>query len=241
MAIPLVIDLMNLVVPLQISARDMGFPFFNSMTFWQFIAGVVLINMYLGVGEFAQTALLTHPPLFSKEYSPDVGSDYWMLSLHISEFSTLFAGINLFTAILKMRGSGIFLIKMQVFTWTSFCLNILIIIAFPILTVTIALLTLDRYIGTYFFKKDIGSNMLIYINLIWAWGHPEVYILVLPVFSVFSEVTATFSRKRLFEYNSLVRETIAITFLAFIVYLHHFFTMNSALGRMSTPSSGLRP
>ncbi|WP_130651505.1 cytochrome o ubiquinol oxidase subunit I [Candidatus Hamiltonella defensa] len=226
-AMPLVIGLMNLVVPLQIGARDMAFPFFNSLSFWLFVAGVVLINMSLGVGEFAQTGWLAYPPLSGKEYSPDVGVDYWIWSLQISGFGTLFTGINLFTTILKMRAPGMSMMKMPVFTWTSFCSNILIIIAFPILTVTIALLTLDRYVGTHFFTNDMGGNMMMYINLVWAWGHPEVYILVLPVFGIFSEVTATFSRKRLFGYTSLVWATIVITFLAFIVWLHHFFTMGS--------------
>ncbi|ASV32837.1 cytochrome o ubiquinol oxidase subunit I [Candidatus Williamhamiltonella defendens] len=226
-AMPLVIGLMNLVVPLQIGARDMAFPFFNSLSFWLFVAGVVLINMSLGVGEFAQTGWLAYPPLSGKEYSPDVGVDYWIWSLQISGFGTLFTGINLFTTILKMRAPGMSMMKMPVFTWTSFCSNILIIIAFPILTVTIALLTLDRYLGTHFFTNELGGNMMMYINLIWAWGHPEVYILVLPVFGIFSEVTATFSRKRLFGYTSLVWATIVITFLAFIVWLHHFFTMGS--------------
>jgi len=152
-AMPLVIGLMNLVVPLQIGARDMAFPFFNSLSFWLFVAGVVLINMSLGVGEFAQTGWLAYPPLSGKEYSPDVGVDYWIWSLQISGFGTLFTGINLFTTILKMRAPGMSMMKMPVFTWTSFCSNILIIIAFPILTVTIALLTLDRYVGTHFFTN----------------------------------------------------------------------------------------
>lgn len=226
-AMPLVIGLMNLVVPLQIGARDMAFPFLNSLSFWLFVAGVVLINLSLGIGEFAQTGWLAYPPLSGKEYSPDVGVDYWIWSLQISGMGTLLTGINLFTTILKMRAPGMSLMKMPVFTWTSFCSNILIIIAFPILTVTIALLTLDRYLGTHFFTNELGGNMMMYINLVWAWGHPEVYILVLPVFGIFSEVTATFSRKRLFGYTSLVWATIVITFLAFIVWLHHFFTMGS--------------
>ncbi|WP_158380028.1 cytochrome o ubiquinol oxidase subunit I [Candidatus Williamhamiltonella defendens] len=226
-AMPLVIGLMNLVVPLQIGSRDMAFPVLNSLSFWLFVAGMVLINLSLGVGEFAGTGWLAYPPLSGKEYSPDVGVDYWIWSLQISGIGTLLTGINLFTTILKMRAPGMSMMKIPVFTWTSFCSNILIIIAFPILTVTIALLTLDRYLGTHFFTNDMGGNMMMYINLVWAWGHPEVYILVLPVFGIFSEVTATFSRKRLFGYTSLVWATIVITFLAFIVWLHHFFTMGS--------------
>jgi cytochrome o ubiquinol oxidase subunit 1 len=227
MAMPFVVGLMNVVVPLQIGARDVAFPFLNSLSFWFFVVGVVLINISLGVGEFAQTGWLAYPPLSGKEYSPGVGVDYWIWSLQISGLGTLLTGVNFFATILKMRAPGMPLMKMPVFTWAALCTNVLIIVSFPILTVTIALLTLDRYLGTHFFTNDMGGNMMMYINLIWAWGHPEVYILVLPVFGVFSEVTATFSRKRLFGYTSLVWATIAITVLSFIVWLHHFFTMGS--------------
>lgn len=227
MAMPLIVGLMNAVVPLQIGARDVAFPFLNSLSFWLFVAGVVLINISLGIGHFAQTGWLAYPPLSSKEYSPGVGVDYWIWSLQISGVGTLLSGINFFATIIKMRAPGMTLMKMPVFTWTALCANILIIAAFPILTVTITLLTLDRYLGTHFFTSNMGGNMMMYINLIWAWGHPEVYILVLPVFGVFSEVTATFSRKSLFGYKSLVWATIAITLMSFIVWLHHFFTMGS--------------
>lgn len=227
MAMPFVVGLMNVVVPLQIGARDVAFPFLNSLSFWFFVVGVVLINISLGVGEFAQTGWLAYPPLSGKEYSPGVGVDYWIWSLQISGLGTLLTGVNFFATILKMRAPGMPMMKMPVFTWAALCTNVLIIVSFPILTVTIALLTLDRYLGTHFFTNDMGGNMMMYINLIWAWGHPEVYILVLPVFGVFSEVTATFSRKRLFGYTSLVWATIAITVLSFIVWLHHFFTMGS--------------
>lgn len=227
MAMPFVVGLMNVVVPLQIGARDVAFPFLNSLSFWFFVVGVVLINISLGVGEFAQTGWLAYPPLSGKEYSPGVGVDYWIWSLQISGLGTLLTGVNFFATILKMRAPGMPMMKMPVFTWAALCTNVLIIVSFPILTVTVALLTLDRYLGTHFFTNDMGGNMMMYINLIWAWGHPEVYILVLPVFGVFSEVTATFSKKRLFGYTSLVWATIAITVLSFIVWLHHFFTMGS--------------
>ncbi|WP_127959606.1 cytochrome o ubiquinol oxidase subunit I [Serratia microhaemolytica] len=226
-AMPLIVGLMNLIVPLQIGARDVAYPFLNSLSFWLFAASVVLVNLSLGLGEFAQTGWLAYPPLSGLEYSPGVGVDYWIWSLQISGLGTLLTGVNFFATILKMRAPSMPLMKMPVFTWTALCSNILIIISFPILTVTIALLTLDRYIGTHFFTNDMGGNMMMYINLIWAWGHPEVYILVLPIFGVFSEVTATFSRKRLFGYTSLVWATVVITLLSFIVWLHHFFTMGS--------------
>ncbi|MFT8210679.1 MAG: cytochrome o ubiquinol oxidase subunit I [Symbiopectobacterium sp.] len=226
-ATPFVVGLMNLAVPLQIGARDVAFPFLNSLSFWLFVVGVILINLSLGIGEFAQTGWVAYPPLSGKEYSPGVGVDYWIWSLQISGLGTTLTGVNFFATIIRMRAPGMTLMKMPVFTWTALCTNVLIIAAFPILTVTIALLTLDRYLGTRFFTNDMGGNMMMYINLIWAWGHPEVYILVLPIFGVYSEVVATFCRKRLFGYTSLVWATIAITVLSFIVWLHHFFTMGS--------------
>ncbi|MGL9759798.1 MAG: cytochrome o ubiquinol oxidase subunit I [Symbiopectobacterium sp.] len=226
-ATPFLVGLMNLAVPLQIGARDVAFPFLNSLSFWLFIVGVALINLSLGIGEFAQTGWVAYPPLSGKEYSPGVGVDYWIWSLQISGLGTTLTGVNFFATIVRMRAPGMTLMKMPVFTWTALCTNALIIAAFPILTVTIALLTLDRYLGTHFFTNDMGGNMMMYINLIWAWGHPEVYILVLPVFGVYSEVVATFCKKRLFGYTSLVWATIAITVLSFIVWLHHFFTMGS--------------
>ncbi len=226
-AMPLVIGLMNIVVPLQIGARDVAFPFLNNISFWFTAAAVVLINVSLAVGEFAQTGWLAYPPLSGLEYSPGVGVDYWIWSLQISGLGTLLTGVNFFATIIKMRAPGMTMMRLPVFTWTALCANILIIASFPILTVTVALLTADRYLGTNFFTNDMGGNMMMYINLIWAWGHPEVYILVLPVFGIFSEVVATFCKKKLFGYTSLVWATIAITVLSFIVWLHHFFTMGS--------------
>ncbi|MGK2946621.1 MAG: cytochrome o ubiquinol oxidase subunit I [Candidatus Malihini olakiniferum] len=226
-ATPFVVGLMNLAVPLQIGARDVAFPFLNSLSFWLFVVGVILINLSLGIGEFAQTGWVAYPPLSGREYSPGVGVDYWIWSLQISGLGTTLTGVNFFVTIIRMRAPGMTLMKMPVFTWTTLCTNMLIIAAFPILTVTVALLTLDRYLGTHFFTNDMGGNMMMYINLVWAWGHPEVYILVLPIFGVYSEVVATFCKKRLFGYTSLVWATISITVLSFVVWLHHFFTMGS--------------
>ncbi len=227
MAMPFMVGLMNIIVPLQIGARDVAFPFLNSLSFWLLIASVALINISLGIGEFAQTGWLAYPPLSGHQYSPGVGVDYWIWSLQISGLGTLLTGVNFFVTILKMRAPGMTMMKMPVFTWTALCSNVLIIISFPILTVTIALLTLDRYLGTHFFTNDFGGNQMMYVNLIWAWGHPEVYILILPAFGIFSEVVATFCKKRLFGYTSLVWATAAITILSFIVWLHHFFTMGA--------------
>ena len=226
-AMPMVIGLMNLVVPLQIGARDVAFPFMNNLSFWLFAAGVVLVNISLVVGEFAKTGWLAYAPLSGIDYSPGVGVDYWIWALQISGIGTTLTGINFFVTILKMRTKGMTLFRMPIFTWTALCTNVLIILSFPILTATIAMLTLDRYLGMHFFTNDMGGNQMMYVNLIWAWGHPEVYILILPAFGVFSEVIATFSKKRLFGYNTLVWATIAITLLSFIVWLHHFFTMGA--------------
>ncbi|MDN3525990.1 cytochrome o ubiquinol oxidase subunit I [Halomonas sabkhae] len=226
-AMPMVIGLMNLVVPLQIGARDVAFPFLNNLSFWLFVGGVILVNVSLFLGEFAKTGWLAYAPLSGIEYSPGVGVDYWIWALQVSGIGTTLTGINFFVTILKMRTKGMKLFRMPIFTWTSLCANILIIASFPILTATIALLTLDRYLGFHFFTNDFGGNMMMYVNLIWAWGHPEVYILILPAFGVFSEVISTFARKRLFGYGTMVWATVAITFLSFIVWLHHFFTMGA--------------
>ncbi len=227
MAMPFMVGLMNIVVPLQIGARDVAYPFLNSLSFWLFVVGVALMNISLGVGEFAQTGWLAYPPLSGKQFSPGVGVDYWIWSLQISGIGTLLTGVNFFVTILKMRAPGMKMMQMPVFTWTALCTNVLIIISFPILTATVALLTLDRYLGTHFFTNEMGGNQMMYVNLIWAWGHPEVYILILPAFGIFSEVVATFCKKRLFGYTSLVWATAAITILSFIVWLHHFFTMGA--------------
>ena len=227
MAMPFVIGLMNVVMPLQIGARDVAFPYLNSMSFWLTAAGAILVNISLVVGEFAHTGWLAYPPLSELAYSPGVGVDYYIWALQISGLGTLLSGVNLITTIFKMRAPGMTLMRMPVFTWTTLCANMLIVAAFPILTVTLAMLGLDRYLGMHFFTNDAGGNPMMYVNLIWAWGHPEVYILVLPVFGIFSEVVATFSRKRLFGYDAMVYATMAIGVLSFMVWLHHFFTMGA--------------
>jgi len=226
-AMPLVTGLMNYVVPLQIGARDVAFPFLNNFSFWMTTSGAVLVMMSLFVGEFARTGWLAYPPLSGILASPDVGVDYYIWSLQIAGIGTLLSGVNLLVTIVKMRAPGMGLMRMPIFTWTALCTNTLIIAAFPVLTAVLALLSLDRYVGTNFFSNDFGGNAMMYVNLIWIWGHPEVYILVLPVFGVFSEVVATFSSKRLFGYASMVYATLVITILSYLVWLHHFFTMGS--------------
>ncbi|MEJ8853186.1 cytochrome o ubiquinol oxidase subunit I [Variovorax robiniae] len=226
-AMPLVTGLMNFVVPLQIGARDVAFPFLNNFSFWMTVTGAVLVMASLFVGEFARTGWLAYPPLSGLAYSPDVGVDYYIWSLQLAGIGTLLSGVNLVVTILKMRAPGMGLMKMPVFTWTALCTNVLIVAAFPVLTAVLALLSLDRYLGFNFFTNDLGGNAMMYVNLIWIWGHPEVYILVLPVFGVFSEVVSTFSGKRLFGYSSMVYATVVITILSYLVWLHHFFTMGS--------------
>ncbi|CAM4226228.1 cytochrome o ubiquinol oxidase subunit I [Kerstersia similis] len=227
MAMPFMTGLMNIIVPLQIGARDVAFPLLNSLSFWLFVVGVALVNVSLGIGEFATTGWLAYPPLSGIEMSPGVGVDYYIWSLQISGLGTLLTGVNFIVTILKMRAPGMDLMKMPVFTWTVLCSSILIVAAFPVLTATLAMLSLDRYLGMHFFTNDMGGNPMMYVNLIWIWGHPEVYILVLPAFGIFSEVVSTFSGKRLFGYKSMVYATMAIAFLSFIVWVHHFFTMGA--------------
>ncbi|WCM86610.1 cytochrome o ubiquinol oxidase subunit I [Acidovorax sp. NCPPB 3576] len=226
-AMPLVTGLMNYVVPLQIGARDVAFPFLNNFSFWMTTSGAVLVMASLFVGEFAKTGWLAYPPLSGILHSPDVGVDYYIWSLQIAGVGTLLSGVNLLVTIVKMRAPGMGLMKMPVFTWTSLCTNVLIVAAFPVLTAVLALLSLDRYAGFNFFTNDFGGNSMMYVNLIWIWGHPEVYILILPLFGVFSEVVSTFSRKKLFGYASMVYATVVITILSYLVWLHHFFTMGS--------------
>ncbi|KWI98130.1 cytochrome ubiquinol oxidase subunit I [Burkholderia ubonensis] len=227
MAMVFMVGLMNLIVPLQIGARDVAFPFINSLSFWMTAVSAILINISLVIGEFAQTGWLAYPPLSELQYSPGVGVDYYLWALQISGVGTLLTGVNFFVTIIKMRAPGMSLMKMPVFTWTALCTNVLIMASFPILTATLALLGLDRYLGMHFFTNEAGGNAMLYLNLIWAWGHPEVYILILPAFGIFSEVIATFAKKPLFGYKTMVYATCAIMVLSFLVWLHHFFTMGS--------------
>lgn len=226
-AMGLMFGIINLILPQQLGARDVAFPFLNAASFWLFTAGMLLINLSLVIGEFSAAGWLAYPPLSEIKFSPGVGVDYWIWSLQIAGIGSLMSGINFITTILKMRAPGMTMMKMPMFAWNVFGSMVLVVFAFPILTVTLALLYLDRAMGMHFFTADGGGNAMMYINLIWAWGHPEVYILVLPAFGIFSEIVPTFSRKRLFGYTSMVWATWAIVFLSFIVWLHHFFTMGA--------------
>ena len=229
-AMPLVIGLMNFVVPLQLGVRDVAFPTMNSISLWLTASGVLLTNLSLAIGEFAKTGWVAYPPLSELQFSPGVGVDYYLWSLQISGIGTLLTGVNFVTTILKIRAPGMGYMRMPVFCWTALAANLLIVAAFPVLTALFAMLLLDRYLGFHFFTVSGGGNAMMYVNLFWVWGHPEVYILVLPAFGVFSEVSATFSGKPLFGYRSMVWATMAICVLSYTVWLHHFFTMGASAG-----------
>src|ERR1700724_229028 len=226
-AMAFMIGLMNFVVPLQLGVRDVAFPTLNSISFWLTATGALLINLSLVIGNFARTGWMGYPPLSELAFSPDVGVDYYLWSLQISGIGTLLTGVNFVTTILKLRAPGMTYFRMPVFCWTALAANLLIVAAFPILTATFVMLLLDPYLGFHFFTNDAGGNQMMYVNLFWAWGHPEVYILILPCFGVFSEVAATFSGKGLFSYRSMVWATLGICILSFTVWLHHFFTMGA--------------
>ncbi len=226
-AMPFVIGLMNFVVPLQLGVRDVAFPTLNSVSFWLTCVGALLVNVSLVVGEFSRVGWLPYPPLSEAPYSPGVGVDYYLWAIQLSGVGTLLTGVNFVTTILKVRAPGMSYLRMPMFCWTALASNLLIVAAFPVLTATLAMLSLDRYLGFHFFTNGGGGNMMMFVNLIWAWGHPEVYILVLPAFGVFSEVFSTFSGKPLFGYRSMVIATMLICVISYCVWLHHFFTMGA--------------
>jgi cytochrome o ubiquinol oxidase subunit I len=227
MAMPFLAGLMNIVVPQQIGSRDVAFPFMNALSLWLTAAGALLVMVSLGVGEFSKAGWSGYAPLTEREYSPSTGVDYWIWAFQVAGIGSLMTGINFLVTILKMRAPGMTLMRMPMFVWTTFFTNVLMIFAFPVLTVALALLTLDRYLGMHFFTNTLGGNVMMYVNLFWIWGHPEVYIVILPAFGIFSEVSATFSGKRLFGYRSLVFATAVIMILSFSVWVHHFFTMGA--------------
>ena len=226
-AIPLIVGIVNYVMPLQIGARDVAFPFLNSLSLWLTVAGALLVMVSLFVGEFSRAGWLNYVPVANIQNSPDTGPDYYLWALQIAGVGTTLSAINMVTTIIRMRAPGMTLMKMPVFTWTALCSNVLAIAIFPVLTAAFALLMLDRYAGMNFFTNDLGGSPMMYWNLVWVWGHPEVYVLVLPVFGIYSEITSTFCGKRLFGYSSMVYATVVITILSYLVWLHHFFTMGS--------------
>jgi cytochrome o ubiquinol oxidase subunit 1 len=227
MAMSFMFGLVNLVVPLQIGTRDVAYPYLNALSFWLSVSGAMLVMISLVVGKFAETGWLAYPPLSELAYSPGIGMDYYLWSLTLSGIGTLIAGVNILVTIIKMRCPGMTLMRMPLFTWSVLCAMILVVIAFPILNITFFMLFLDRFMDTHFFTSGFGGNAMLYINLIWTWGHPEVYILILPAFGIYSEVISTFCKKQLFGYTAMVWATFGITFLAFTVWVHHFFTMGA--------------
>jgi len=227
MAMPFVTGVMNYVMPLQIGARDVAFPFLNNFSFWMTVGGALLTMASLFVGEYSRAGWLGFPPLSGAEYSPGVGVDYYLWALQIAGVGTTLSAVNLIATIVKMRAPGMGMMKMPVFCWTTLASNAIILTIFPVLTATLGLLALDRYVGTKFFTNDFGGNSMHYMNLIWIWGHPEVYVLILPAFGIYSEVVSTFSGKRLFGYTSMVYATMVIALLSWLVWLHHFFTMGA--------------
>ena len=226
-AIPLISGIINFVMPLQIGARDVAFPYLNSLSLWLTVAGALLVMASLFVGEFSTAGWLNYVPVANLANSPDTGPDYYLWALQIAGVGTTLSGINMVTTILKLRAPGMGLMKMPVFTWTALCSQVLAVAIFPALTGAFALLMFDRYVGTQFFTNDLGGSPMMYWNLVWLWGHPEVYVLILPVFGVYSEITSTFCGKRLFGYSSMVYASVVITILSYLVWLHHFFTMGS--------------
>ena len=227
-AMPFLTGLMNIVVPLQIGARDVAYPYLNAVSLWLTAAGVFLVMVSLGVGEFSRAGWSGYSPLTQLQYSPGTGVDYWIWSIQIAGVGSLLTSVNFLVTIIKMRAPGMTFMRMPIFVWTALCTTVLMLLSFPVLTATLGLLSLDRYLGMHFFGNTMGGNMMMYANLFWIWGHPEVYIVILPAFGVFSEVVATFARKRLFGYTSLVYATAAIMVLSFSVWVHHFFTMGAS-------------
>ncbi|WP_088833087.1 cbb3-type cytochrome c oxidase subunit I [Paenibacillus tyrfis] len=227
MAMPFMFGLFNVMVPLQIGARDVAYPFLNALSFWLFFAGAMLFNLSFVIGGSPDSGWLAYPPYSERMFNPGVGQDFYIWGIQISGIGSLMTGINFIVTILKMRAPGMKLMKMPMFPWSVLSSCIAIIFSFPILTATLALLFLDRYLGAHFFTLDGGGNPMMYINLIWMWGHPEVYILILPAFGIFSEIVCTFAKKKLFGYKSMVYAMMIISILSFLVWAHHFFTMGS--------------
>ncbi|GKV57938.1 cytochrome ubiquinol oxidase subunit I [Sporosarcina sp. NCCP-2222] len=225
MAMPFIIGLMNVVIPLQIGARDVAFPRLNAVSFWLFFFGAMLLNLSFVIGGSPDAGWSAYFPLASTEFSPTVGNNYYSLSLQIAGIGTLMTGINFLVTILKMRAPGMTLMKMPMFTWSILITSVIIIFAFPVLTVALALMMLDRQFGTQFFAMQNGGMDMLWANLFWVWGHPEVYIVILPAFGIYSEIIATFARKNLYGYKSMVISMVAISMLSFLVWVHHFYTM----------------
>jgi cytochrome aa3-600 menaquinol oxidase subunit I len=225
MAMPFIMALMNFVVPLQIGARDVAFPRLNALSFWLFFMGAMLFNISFVVGGSPDAGWTSYFPLAGNEFSPSVGTNYYMIAIQIAGIGTLITGINFLVTILKMRAPGMTLMRMPMFTWSALITNLIIVFAFPVLTIALLMGTMDRLFGTHFFTLDNGGMDMLWANLFWIWGHPEVYILILPAFGIYSEIISTFARRNLYGYTSMVLSMVVISLLSFTVWVHHFFTM----------------
>ncbi|GGF19096.1 quinol oxidase subunit 1 [Halobacillus andaensis] len=227
MAMPFLIGLMNVVVPLQIGARDVAFPYLNALSFWSFLFGAMLFNISFVIGGSPDAGWTSYTPLAGAAMSPGPGQNFYLMGLQLSGIGTLASGINFMVTILKMRAPGMKMFQMPIFTWSTLITSFIIVFAFPILTVALALMTLDRIFGAQFFTLTGEGMPMMWANLFWMWGHPEVYIVILPAFGIFSEVISTFARKQLFGYKAMVWAIILIAGLSFLVWVHHFFTMGA--------------
>lgn len=227
MAMPFLFGLINVAMPLQIGARDVAFPYLNAISFWLFFFGALLFNLSFVIGGSPDAGWTSYTPLAEKGLDPGVGENYYLIGLQLSGIGTLASGINFIVTILKMRAPGMTLMKMPMFTWASLITSVIIVFAFPVLTVALAMLTIDRLFGAHFFTADSGGMPMMWANLFWIWGHPEVYIVILPAFGIFSEVISTFAGKKLFGYKAMVWSMIVICVLSFFVWVHHFFAMGA--------------
>ncbi len=227
-AMPFIFGLMNFVVPLQIGARDMAFPVLNQISLALTATGAALLMISLVVGEFTTGGWTAYPPYTGAVFSPGVGPDYWIWAILLSGVGSTLTGLNFAVTIYKERAPGMTLMRMPLFCWTALVTSILVVFALPPLTAAAALQALDRYLDFHFFTNDLGGNMMVYANLFWMFGHPEVYILILPAFGVYSEISATFAAKRLYGYETLVGATLCIAVISFMVWVHHFFTMGQS-------------
>jgi cytochrome o ubiquinol oxidase subunit 1 len=227
---PILIGIMNIVVPLQVGARDMAYPYLNAVSFWLTASAIALVMISLFVGDFSHAGWVGLSPLTELAYSPGVGVDYWIWAVQIGSVGTTLASINIIMTIIKLRAPGMTWTRMPIFCWTALSTSVVGLSSFPVFTAAVALLSLDRYAGTHFFTPGLGGNLMLYTDLFWIWGHPEVYYVILPAFGIISEIVPTFSEKPLFGYMTMAAASIAIGGVSWSVWLHHFFTMGAGPG-----------
>ena len=227
---PILIGIMNIVVPLQVGARDMAYPYLNAVSFWLTASATALVMISLFVGDFSHAGWVGLSPLTELAYSPGVGVDYWIWAVQIGSVGTTLASINIIMTIIKLRAPGMTWTRMPIFCWTALSTSVVGLSSFPVFTAAVALLSLDRYAGTHFFTPGLGGNLMLYTDLFWIWGHPEVYYVILPAFGIISEIVPTFSEKPLFGYMTMAAASIAIGGVSWSVWLHHFFTMGAGPG-----------